>query len=53
MKEELNIEQLIAENEENCRLFEKAMNGKARDVIIYLQKYRPEVWGTGYYDGNK
>ena len=46
-EEKQNVERMIAENEEFCYLHKKAMNGTSKDLIYFLQKYRPEVWGDG------
>lgn len=45
-EEKQYIERMTAENEERCRLAKKMMEGKPKDIIIFLKKYRPEEFGT-------
>jgi hypothetical protein len=39
-------------DEERNYLAKKALNGTAKDIIKYLQKYRPEVWGEDKSSNN-
>ncbi len=44
-EEKQRYEKWLADEEEHAFLLERAKNGTTKDLIKYLQKYRPEEWG--------